>query len=67
MNPADVVRAHLRSTLRNDHGCCGSDGMDGPNRKCVCGATVGTEWSDCWTAAEVRLDGDAIVVHAVAS
>ena len=31
------------------NGCCGLDGMDGPNRICRCGAEIGTEQSDCWT------------------
>lgn len=31
------------------NGCCGLDGMDGPNRICRCGAEIGTERSDCWT------------------
>lgn len=30
-------------------GCCGLDGLDGPNRVCRCGAEVGTEHSDCCT------------------
>ena len=30
-------------------GCCGIAGTQGPNRVCVCGASVGTESSDCWT------------------
>lgn len=30
-------------------GCCGIAGTHGPNRICVCGTSVGTESSDCWT------------------
>ena len=58
-NPADVLRGQLRS-CGTDNGCCGSDGMDGPNRACACGAVVATEWSDCWTQAEVRFLPDAV-------
>jgi hypothetical protein len=31
------------------NGCCGFDGLDGPNQVCRCGAEVGTLQSDCWT------------------
>lgn len=54
-NPTDIVRENVRPTA-NDYGCCGSSGLSGPNRACVCGSVVGTEWSDCWTEAEVRFD-----------
>lgn len=62
-NPDDVVRERIVSTVDNDHGCCGSDGMDGPNRRCRCGALLATEWSDCWTRAEVRFLPSAVVVE----
>jgi hypothetical protein len=60
-NPQDIVRENVRSA-GIDNGCCGSDGMDGPNRACLCGAILGTEWSDCWTQAEVRFNPDAILI-----
>lgn len=61
INPADALADGLRS-VGNDTGCCGSDGLDGPNRACAtCGAVVATEWSDCWTQAEVRFLTDAVV------
>ena len=60
-NPADIADDALRST-GVDNGCCGSDGCDGPNRACRCGAVVATEWSDCWTRAEVRFLPDAVTV-----
>lgn len=59
INPEDVVEEALVSCGK-DVGCCGSDGCDGPNRACRCGAVVGTEWSDCWTQKEVRLWPDAV-------
>lgn len=58
-HPDDVPPEALRST-GVDNGCCGSDGSDGPNRACLCGAVVGTEWSDCWTQAELRFHPDAV-------
>lgn len=66
-SPAGAIAAHPDDVLPDallphgrDNGCCGSDGMDGPNRACVCGAVVATEWSDCWTQAEVRFLPDAV-------
>lgn len=60
INPSDMLPDSLRSAGR-DAGCCGSDGCDGPNRACACcGAMVATEWSDCWTQAEVRFLPEAV-------
>jgi hypothetical protein len=61
VNPGDVVREHMDST-GTGYGCCGSSGLSGPNRACTCGLIVGTEWSDCWTKAEVRFIPDAVDV-----
>lgn len=61
VNPDDVVPSSLRPA-GVDNGCCGSDGMDGPNRACACGAMVAIEWSDCWTQAEVRFVPDTVAV-----
>jgi hypothetical protein len=36
-------------------GCCGIDGLDGPNLFCQKGHPVGTEVSDCWTPHYVHL------------
>jgi hypothetical protein len=58
-NPANVVATSLHS-VGPDNGCCGSDGLDGPNRACLCGAIVATEWGDCWTQSEVRFLPDAV-------
>jgi len=60
-NPEDLLTDVLHST-GIDNGCCGSDGIDGPNRACTCGAVVATEWSDCWTQAEVRFLPDAVAL-----
>jgi len=58
-NPSDLLPGALTS-VGKDNGCCGSDGLDGPNRACSCGAVVATEWSDCWTQAEVRFEPTAV-------
>lgn len=63
VNPADVLRdAMERSGVNN--GCCDSDGCDGPNRSCVCGQVLATEWADCWTQAEIRFLPDAVALVA---
>ena len=62
INPADLLPASL-TTAGIDNGCCGSDGCNGPNRACrKCGTVVATEWSDCWTQAEVRFLPEAVVI-----
>lgn len=43
-------------------GCCGLDGQAGPNQGCACGAVLGTAWTDCWTANDVRFLPDAVEV-----
>lgn len=41
-------------------GCCGPNGLGGPNRVCACGRTVGTERADCLYAVAVYLDPSAV-------
>lgn len=53
----DVVQ-----TVGNAQGCCGLDGQGGANQGCACGAVLGTAWTDCWTANEVRFLPDAVEV-----
>lgn len=64
--PTDVVRTvPVRDPARRN-GCCGPDGMDGPNLECAgCRAQVATEVADCWTWQEVRLYPDAVRVSAI--
>ena len=64
--PGDVVGTVPVSDPARRNGCCGPDGMDGPNLKCAgCGAQVATEVADCWTWQEFRLYPDAVRVKAV--
>ncbi|RYE91720.1 MAG: hypothetical protein EOO75_08270 [Myxococcales bacterium] len=63
VNPDDAVEEHLDWIHLADQGCCGSHGLEGPNRRCVCGAVLGTEWSDCGIVAEVRFDAAAVAVQ----
>jgi hypothetical protein len=61
VHPEDVIRNAIVSAGK-DGGCCGSDGCDGLNRACLCRRMVATEWSDCWTQAELRFDPDAVLL-----
>lgn len=58
-HPDDVIRAAVVASGKY-YGCCGADGLDGPNLSCTCGAVLATEWSDCWTQAEIRFLPDAV-------
>lgn len=61
VHPDDVLVEALQEVGRAN-GCCGLDGQDGPNQACACGAVLGTAWTDCWTANEVRFLPDAVTV-----
>jgi hypothetical protein len=65
--PRDVVRTVAMRDPARRVGCCGPDGMEGPNLECArCGAQVATEVADCWTWQEVRLYPDAVRLVTVA-
>lgn len=60
VNPLDLIPDAVVVTGRAV-GCCGLDGMEGPNQACAaCGQILGTAMTDCWTAAEVRFLPDAV-------
>lgn len=61
VNPKDIYETII--SYGKDYGCCGSDGMDGLNRKCKCGNILGTEWSDCWTQAEIRFEPSKVDIR----
>jgi hypothetical protein len=49
VNVDDVVHTRLTDIQRRLSGCCGLDGMDGPNLLCdQGGAEVATKKTDCW-------------------
>lgn len=41
-------------------GCCGPDGLDGPNLECPCGVAFATEMGDCWQPHVVAVDPDRV-------
>jgi hypothetical protein len=57
VNLSDLVGTQHHPDSRRLAGCCGLDGMDGPNLVCANGHEIGTEKSDCWMPhAAVLLD-----------
>ncbi|MEV4478401.1 hypothetical protein [Micromonospora coxensis] len=61
ISPDDLLVRRLHPDHGRRNGCCGLDGLDGPNLVCGCGAEIATESSDCWTAQAVRLQPAAVV------
>jgi hypothetical protein len=48
-NVEDVLHTRLTEAANRLNGCCGLDGMDGPNLLCdQCGAEVAIKKTDCW-------------------
>jgi hypothetical protein len=63
INPADAPDLKPHPEPRRNSGCCGHDGLDGPNRICPdCNAAVATLSDDCWTLVELRFEPDAVRV-----
>jgi hypothetical protein len=49
VHPDDRLTGSLTDVPEHSYGCCGLDGLDGPNQACAtCGRTVGTARTDCW-------------------
>ena len=61
-NVAGHIVVHLGDLVGTSHtgkvnGCCGLDGLDGPNLACANDHVIGTEKSDCWVPhAAILLD-----------
>jgi hypothetical protein len=54
VNLADLVGTSHTGKV---NGCCGLDGLDGPNLACANNHVIGTEKSDCWMPhAAILLD-----------
>lgn len=56
LNNTDATNICLHENRKQTSGCCGLDGMDGPNILCENGHEVGTKRSDCWTLHYIALD-----------
>jgi len=62
--PADVRGLRRVADRGRLNGCCGLDGLDGPNLACAgCGSELATESSDCWTRQQVALVPHAVTRH----
>jgi hypothetical protein len=59
----DVLGTHRHSDMRRLSGCCGPDGCNGLQAVCTCGAEVGTEMADCWTAHALILEPAATALR----
>lgn len=60
VNLDDLCGTSHHPDASRHNGCCGRDGLDGPNLVCVMGHEIGTEKSDCWMAHAAVLLRDAI-------
>ena len=61
VNPDDARRLLRHLEPGRNNGCCGHDGLDGPNRVCPsCGAEVATLRDDCWSRVETRFEPQRI-------
>lgn len=65
LNPEDVPGVAEHPDRGRLNGCCGLDGLDGPNLVCdACGAEVATRQSDCWSQQLIALVPDAVATAA---
>ncbi|GHB86380.1 hypothetical protein GCM10010347_66640 [Streptomyces cirratus] len=56
LNPDDASGVARHPDRGRLNGCCGLDGLDGPNLVCdACGAEIGTQQSDCWSQQLIAL------------
>jgi hypothetical protein len=63
VNLSDLVGTHHHPDVHRLAGCCGLDGMDGPNLLCANGHEIGTEKSDCWMPHAAVLLGCVVRVY----
>ena len=63
-HPDDILRVKLTDDTRRLNGCCGLDGLDGPNLRCEnCAAYVAVKITDCWTPHCVIFEPEAILTE----
>lgn len=63
LHPDDLSGVVPHPDRGRSSGCCGHDGLDGPNRVCGgCGTEVATLRDDCWVGwSSVRLEPAGVV------
>lgn len=63
INPADAIGLLSSDDPVRNSGCCGHDGLDGPNLLCrSCRNEVATLRDDCWSLLEVRFEPSAVQI-----
>lgn len=63
INPFDALPLLPHPDRRRSSGCCGHDGLDGPNLLCPkCKAAVATLRDDCWTMVETRFEPEFVTL-----
>ncbi|HHU11195.1 MAG TPA: hypothetical protein GXZ60_14470 [Intrasporangiaceae bacterium] len=66
LHPDDARELTVHPDPERSVGCCGEDGLAGPNPCCPrCSAAVATLVNDCWTVHEVRFEPAAVIVGPV--
>lgn len=65
LNPEDLLGDLIDHTdAERLNGCCGRDGLDGPNVLCPgCMNEIATVSDDCWTYHEARLVPTAVLAR----
>ena len=63
MNLRDAKNIRRTADPSRLNGCCGLDGLDGPNILCANGHIIGTEKSDCWMPHALILEPDGITTQ----
>lgn len=63
INPVDAIGVLSSDDPMRNSGCCGHDGLDGPNLLCCgCRKEVATLRDDCWSLLEVRFEPSAVQI-----
>lgn len=60
INKANLINCLDHPDRGRLSGCCGLDGIDGPNKVCINGHEIGTEISDCWIANAFLFEKEAV-------
>lgn len=63
INPVDAIGVISSDDPMRNSGCCGHDGLDGPNLLCGgCRKEVATLRDDCWSLLELRFEPSAVQI-----
>ena len=63
VNIEDGLQLLVHEDPVRSSGCCGHDGLDGPNRRCPgCRSEVATLRDDCWSPQELRFEPGVVTL-----